>query len=60
QPKRHSQKKEHDPTRNIPGGLFAAFGPNLADRLKTVICNAQKFLDKINESFHQIRHNRIC
>jgi hypothetical protein len=27
-PKRHSQKKEHDPTRDIPGGLFAAFELN--------------------------------
>lgn len=25
QPKCHPQKKEHDPTHNVPGGLFAAF-----------------------------------
>ena len=53
------ERSRHDPTRSIPGGLFAAFGPNLADWPETVICNAQKFFDKINESFRQIRHNPI-
>jgi hypothetical protein len=36
----------------IPGSLFAAFELNLADMAEAVVGNAERFLDKINETFH--------
>jgi hypothetical protein len=37
----------------FPGSLFAAFELNLADMAETLIGNAQRLLDKIDEIFHQ-------
>jgi hypothetical protein len=37
-----------------PSNLFAAFEVNLADWPESVVGNAEMFLGKFNESFHQI------
>jgi len=38
----------------FPGGLFAAFELNIADLPEAGVGDAEKLLNKFNESFHQI------